>query len=108
MSQLGAPKRVRYPNKQQAAALRDMLVLHQRLYNNCLEHRIRSYEWKRRVQSYRDLTEAEELDVKAANSLYGQHKQLMVVRPNCCPGTSADDFSGAAQDEASMVASCYD
>ncbi len=64
-----------YPNRAQSEALREMLVLHQRLYNARLEQRKWAYEWKRRIERYRDLTPDEERQYRQTNSFYGQRLQ---------------------------------
>lgn len=69
-----------YPNKVQSEALREMLVLHQRLYNACLEQRKWAYEWKRRIERYRDLNPDEERQYRQTNSFYGQRRQLKQLR----------------------------
>ena len=55
-----------------------MLVLHQRLYNACLEQRIWSYSWQRRVELKRELTEQERDQLP--NSFYSQRRQLKDIR----------------------------
>ncbi len=69
-----------YPNKAQTEALFEMLVLHQRLYNACLEHRIKAYEWRKKIERYRDLTEEERRQVGSASTYYGQCRELTEVR----------------------------
>ena len=69
-----------YPNKAQASALREMLVLHQRLYNNCLEQRKWAWEWRKRIEKYRDLTEEELKRFRRTCSFYGQVSQLKDIR----------------------------
>ncbi len=59
-----------YPNKVQTEALFEMLVLHQRLYNACLEHRKKAYdEWRKKIERYRDLTDEEKRQVNYDCSL---------------------------------------
>ena len=55
-----------------------MLVLHQRLYNACLEQRIWSFSWQRRVELKRELTEQERDQLP--NSYYSQALQLKDIR----------------------------
>ncbi len=70
-----------YPNKAQTEALFGMLVLHQRLYNACLEHRKKAYdEWRKKIERYRDLTDEEKRQVNYDCSYYGQSRQLAEVR----------------------------
>ena len=69
-----------YPNKAQAIALREMLVLHQRLYNACLEQRRNVWEWRKRIETYRKLTPEEKQQCDEIGDFYGQRKQLKDVR----------------------------
>ncbi len=69
-----------YPNKTQAAALGNMLVLHQRLYNACLEERIRAYEWRKKIEAYRDLTDEEKDEFTTGSTYIGQCRGLTALR----------------------------
>ena len=69
-----------YPNKAQANALREMLVLHQRLYNACLEQRRSAWEWRKRIESYRDLAADELKRYRGICSFNGQKLQLKEIR----------------------------
>ena len=62
-----------YPNQEQQTRLREMLVLHQRLYNAALQHRIWCYEWRKRIEHPRGLTDEDKRTLKRAglfNALY--------------------------------------
>ena len=69
-----------YLNKAQASALREMLALHQRLYNACLEQRRSAWDWRQRIERYRDLTEDELKLYQSTCRFYGQKLQLKDLR----------------------------
>ena len=69
-----------YPNKVQTAALWEMLVLHQRLYNACLEERIRAFEWRKKIEAHRDLTDDERTLFKTGSTYVGQCRGLTAIR----------------------------
>ena len=48
-----------YPYRAQSEALREMLVLHQRLCTACLEQRKWAYEWRNRIKLCRCRTDKE-------------------------------------------------
>lgn len=69
-----------YPNKTQTAALWGMLVLHQQLYNACLEECIRAYEWRGKIEAHRDLTHDERAAFKRGSTFFGQCRGLTELR----------------------------
>ncbi len=69
-----------YPNKAQTTALGNMLMLHQRLYNACLEERLRAYEWRKKLEAYRELTDDEKSEFNTGSTYFGQCRGLTAVR----------------------------
>ena len=69
-----------YPNEEQRVRLHEMLVLHQRLYNAALEQRIWCYEWRKRIEQYRELTGEDKLLLRRGSTRLGQQQELTDLR----------------------------